>query len=270
MSGTGYAASKLVGEKIVEASIANTGANASIMRIGQLVGDTKVGWWNDTEIFPLVIRSAVTMGVLPELEGVRGVWLPVDVCAAGIVEIEGMDASSQQQPEPAETNGQKQQQGRLVHNITSPHVFSWTDDLLPALQKLGLQFDNVSMEEWLRRLRQLATPSPPAQISSPTPPPPPTAAADPTLNPALKLIDFFEDFFARGTSAGLSGDAARIVFDTSEAGRKSRSLRDVEGVLESGLLGKMMGVWMGRWTGNGEGGKGESVGVGEGGMDGEE
>jgi thioester reductase-like protein len=65
---TGYARSKLVSERILEAAIASAGARAQIMRIGQVVGDTRHGLWNDSEAWPLVIRSALTLKTLPAFD----------------------------------------------------------------------------------------------------------------------------------------------------------------------------------------------------------
>ncbi|KAL8777966.1 MAG: hypothetical protein Q9213_007632 [Squamulea squamosa] len=88
----GYGQSKLVGEHIVAAAVETAGAEASILRIGQVVGDTKLGMWNDREAFPSIVRSELTMGVLPEL-GIMCEWLPVDTLADSVVELAGLDVS---------------------------------------------------------------------------------------------------------------------------------------------------------------------------------
>jgi thioester reductase-like protein len=67
----GYARSKLVTENIIAAAARQTGMMARVLRVGQIVGDTITGTWNTTEAIPLMIRSAVTLGVLPALEEVR-------------------------------------------------------------------------------------------------------------------------------------------------------------------------------------------------------
>lgn len=65
----GYAQSKLVGEHIVR-SAARMGARSYVLRIGQVVGDTVQGGWNDNESIPLMIRSALQLKALPDLEEV--------------------------------------------------------------------------------------------------------------------------------------------------------------------------------------------------------
>lgn len=67
----GYARSKLVTERIIRAAAEQTGMVARVLRVGQIVGDSKMGIWNTTEAIPLMIQSAVTMGALPALDEVR-------------------------------------------------------------------------------------------------------------------------------------------------------------------------------------------------------
>lgn len=66
---TGYAQSKLAAEHIV-LNATRRGARAYVLRIGQVVGDTSHGLWNDNEFIPSVIRSALTLQTLPRLEEV--------------------------------------------------------------------------------------------------------------------------------------------------------------------------------------------------------
>lgn len=67
----GYGRSKLVSEHIVRNAMRSTGMIARVLRIGQLAGDGEMGNWNDTEAVPLMIRSAVTIGALPDLDEVQ-------------------------------------------------------------------------------------------------------------------------------------------------------------------------------------------------------
>lgn len=66
----GYARSKLVTEHIIKNAGERTSMTATVLRVGQIVGDTKHGSWNTTEAIPLMIQSAKTMGALPALEEV--------------------------------------------------------------------------------------------------------------------------------------------------------------------------------------------------------
>jgi thioester reductase-like protein len=77
---TGYARSKYVAEHITGNARKNAGAPARVLRLGQLVGDTKVGEWNTTEGVPLMIQTAVTIGALPALNEVRIFLMWYEVC----------------------------------------------------------------------------------------------------------------------------------------------------------------------------------------------
>lgn len=71
----GYARSKLVTEHIVQAAAEKTGMVASVLRIGQIVGDTGNGLWNTTEAIPLMLQTAKTLGALPALEEVSVTYI---------------------------------------------------------------------------------------------------------------------------------------------------------------------------------------------------
>ena len=73
--GMGYARSKLVTESIIKAAAEQTGMIARVLRVGQIVGDTRSGIWNSTEAISLMIRSAVTIGALPALNEVCTLFL---------------------------------------------------------------------------------------------------------------------------------------------------------------------------------------------------
>ncbi|KAL2415810.1 Non-canonical non-ribosomal peptide synthetase ascB [Exophiala dermatitidis] len=154
--GMGYAQSKLVTEHLVCQAAQKTGMHARVLRIGQIVADTKYGIWNDTEAIPLMLQSATTIGALPALdESPR--WLPVDVVATAVMDLSLSDGSVK--PE------------QRVFNVVNPKTFHWTRDLLPALRAAGLSFEEVDQREWIRRLR----------ASNP----------DPVANPTIKLVEFF-------------------------------------------------------------------------------
>ncbi|CAD6448525.1 cfa1e60f-4cd0-4bb5-a63d-777f45a35f64 [Sclerotinia trifoliorum] len=84
----GYAKSKWVAEAICSLACQKTRANISIVRIGQLCGNTVNGIWNEKEAWPLMLSAGVPgcLNSLPELP-MRLSWLPLDIAAAAIVEI---------------------------------------------------------------------------------------------------------------------------------------------------------------------------------------
>lgn len=54
--GMGYAQSKWVTEKLCEIVSAETALHAGVLRVGQMVGDTANGVWNETEAISLMIK----------------------------------------------------------------------------------------------------------------------------------------------------------------------------------------------------------------------
>ncbi len=148
----GYARSKLVTENICILASRQTGISARVLRVGQVIGDTVHGIWNDTEAIPMMLQAATTIGAIPALDE-NPLWLPVDTVANGVVDIALSDA------------------GAGVMNVVNHQSFHWTRDLLPALRAAGLDFEEVQPSEWIHRLRN----------SNP----------DPVANPPIKLVEFF-------------------------------------------------------------------------------
>jgi carbohydrate kinase (thermoresistant glucokinase family) len=150
--GMGYAQSKLVTEHLCDRASQQTSLKARVLRVGQIIGDTQHGVWNAIEAIPLMLQTANTIGALPELDETP-YWLPVDTVAKACSEIACSGAESG------------------VMNIVNDKSFYWTRDLLPLLREAGLEFETVSQQEWIRRLR--------------------SSEADPVKNPPIKLVDFF-------------------------------------------------------------------------------
>lgn len=168
----GYAQSKSVAEHICAKS-ASQGVTTRVLRIGQIIGDTEHGVWNSQEAVPMMMQTAVTIGALPKLQETPS-WLPVDVVADVVTDISLSGA------------------GSIFTNVTNPQGFSWNDDLLPALRRCGLTFDEVEPKEWIKRLR--------------------ASNQDPVANPPIKLVDFFASKYDRdsfGTSKTFATEVAR-------------------------------------------------------------
>ncbi len=212
-SGSGYTQSKLVCEYLVQRAVEDFGASACNLRIGQIVGDTNLGLWNENEAPPLMIRSALSLGKLPALD-MSCSWIPVDTIASAIIELATLAPEKEQ---------------RLVYNLCSPRTFSWTRDFLPALTEANLKFTTTSFDDWIAQLK--------AYNSS-------HSVQEAIENcPAVKLIDFYEG--AYGKKHRNSG----LEFDTRAAQKDSPSMRDAPDVIKSGLVATMLGAWMEKWTG---------------------
>ena len=86
----GYAESKMIAERLVDAASLEFGLRSSVCRVGQIAGPTsETGIWNTREWFPSLIASSIRLGKLPtslfSLERVD--WIPVNAVAQIIVEL---------------------------------------------------------------------------------------------------------------------------------------------------------------------------------------
>ena len=247
--GTGYGRSKLVAERITRNAMLQyqqAGLMAQTLRIGQLAGALghEAPNWNTTEAVPLLIRCALVDGVrcLPRLDEYVS-WLPVDVCAGSIVDVAVPTTLDAQSDEVARAEPEQ------VHHIINPQRLHWTQDFLPALQRTAAfpEFELVETQEWLRRLR----------ASDP----------DPSVNPSIKLLGFWEGKYGGPVSASASGEQERraeertqttqentgLVFETKNTVRRAPVLGSAtrEVMLEEGTegyIGRLVGVWIKEWT----------------------
>lgn len=155
----GYARSKWVGERIVEnASKVVPNLKASVLRLGQLVGDQQHGVWNTSEAISLMIKSGDVMGALPDIGGENVCWLPVNVAATFCV-----DVVLEERNRPANE----------VLNVVNPDTTPW-QDILEFLEEAGLDFNVVKTSTWIEKLEKSEKLDGPEQ------------------NPAVKLIGFWK------------------------------------------------------------------------------
>lgn len=208
---TGYARSKLVGERIIEAAV-QQGAQGTIFRIGQIIPAPSIGsqLWNPSEMVPLMVRSSLTTQALPSSLGGGDSCSWIDVDKLSQVMIEVSDLMDREEAEKRQ----------LVYNLVHPRPFSWKEDFLPALKSSGLEFAVLSYEEWLKRLA--------------------VSEEDTNKNPSRKLLDFWE--------AGLKGQQQPgLDFDTSVAQSRSQTLKQAGSVLDNEAVQRLVDAWQKIW-----------------------
>ncbi|KAK4610164.1 Adenylate-forming reductase Nps10 [Fulvia fulva] len=179
--GMGYAQSKHVTEHLCDRATKSRGIKARVLRVGQVIGDTKHGVWNATEAIPMILQTAKTVGALPKLDE-RPSWLPVDVVAQTFVDIGTSDTE------------------KGLFNLVNHGSFHWAGDLLPLLRAAGVEFEEVGQREWIRRLR----------ASNP----------DPEVNPPIKLVDFFAGKYDNDDKKGSLSYDTTVAQECSEALRE--------------------------------------------------
>jgi thioester reductase-like protein len=212
-SSTGYARSKLVAEHIMEHASVRCGAKATILRIGQIVPSRSQGsqLWNPNEAIPLMIRSSILLGALPDRTGSgdRCSWLEADIVAKVVVDICRL-----KQDNPAKH--------QLVYNLVHPRPFSWRDEFLPALKAAGLPFETVSLPQWLEKLAQ--------------------SSSDLNENPSRKLLHFWEEH-----SPGMGESLEEIRFETEKCQEASPALAIAESSKENISVEALVDAWRKVW-----------------------
>ncbi|CBF86773.1 uncharacterized protein ANIA_10297 [Aspergillus nidulans FGSC A4] len=210
----GYARSKLVGERIIS-NARKTGARTYSLRIGQVSGHSKKGLWNDSEAIPLMLRSALTLKALPELD-MDCSWLPADKLACSIMEIARVCSSHS-------SHDNRDDGDDSVYNLCNPHTFTWSA-MLSTLRQHGFEFRTVPFNDWLEKLRQSE------------------GRGEELQNPAVKLVDHYEAMYG--------GNAPKPkIFRTDKAERDSETLRNGRlRIIQDGILARYVQDWMNRWN----------------------
>ncbi|KAF2222126.1 hypothetical protein BDZ85DRAFT_239246 [Elsinoe ampelina] len=167
----GYSRSKWVAEQVCQAADRTTGrlhGKVKVFRVGQLGGDSERGTWNASEAWPLMLSVGVKeLGAMPDLEGERLDWLPVDVASRALRE--GM-MMGEEQCGPTTTVM------HVVHDGLNP---SWRQ-MLVWLQEESAgaapPFDVVDPAEWVGLLER---------------------AADGAQHPAFKLLELWKSAYGK-------------------------------------------------------------------------
>lgn len=160
----GYSRSKWVAEQVCLAAQQQTSlrGNISVIRVGQLSGDSKTGIWNTQEAWPMMLSTVKLIGCLPDLGDESLDWLPVDVAAKAFVE--------------AVSNTVENTENLPVYHVLNPYRDPTWRDMLIWLQKRK-SFEVVDPREWVRRLEH----------------------ENNTQHPALKLLGLWKEAYCTET-----------------------------------------------------------------------
>ena len=201
----GYGRSKWIAEALFDAAaikIANL--RSKIIRIGQLSGDLQNGIWNEKEAYPLLIKTAQTIGSLPDLSNQSLYWLPVDIAAEMIIEV---------------TMQKKDERGIQVVHVASKEVTEWNQIVL-AVRHAYPKVRQVPLTDWLEELRTAKD-------------------QDPKSNPAVKLLDHYSSW--SNTSQGGIPNFDTAYVNTLLASKPQ--ILKYTGALSQDNLTKMISAW---------------------------
>ncbi|ORY46225.1 hypothetical protein BCR35DRAFT_356262 [Leucosporidium creatinivorum] len=202
--GMGYAHSKWVTEMLCKVVSERGPIRAVVLRIGQMVGSTVDGRWNESEAISLQLRTGDVLHALPDLKETPS-WLPVDYAAKTIIDL----ALS---PAPSTPTSQ-------AWHVLQPKTVTFSS-ILDALADCGIKFDRVSPAEWVTRLRN--------------------GPQDPTVNPTIKLLEFFDKKYGQPTTSEPA--PKRYPLSCERTLEASQSLREAP-VVDSALMAKFVEAW---------------------------
>ncbi|KAH7890602.1 putative nonribosomal peptide synthetase [Phlebopus sp. FC_14] len=158
--GSGYGESKYVAERIV----AKSGLHATSLRIGQIAGGPN-GCWATTDWLPIIAKSSITLGALPEAHGVVS-WMRAEDVAAAVLEIALTEDAT-----PA------------ALNIVNPRAVPWLaimtsvrNSIIESSPVMSSELPFVPFQDWFFQLEKRAE----------------AASADGLVDiPAIRLLEFF-------------------------------------------------------------------------------
>ncbi|KAJ7255805.1 hypothetical protein B0H12DRAFT_1202107 [Mycena haematopus] len=164
----GYGQSKYVAEQI----LAKSGLHIACLRICQICGSLPKGAWPTANWFPILVKTGLTLGKLPNANG-RVSWIDFETVAQAVLDVAFNSFADAQRP-------------FYTFNLVHPRPVSWNQILvavrdLVKSKKIGgspeLKF--VDFSEWCAELQLLATKR--------------SSTSDYEDLPGLKLLDFFSD-----------------------------------------------------------------------------
>ncbi|KAG6852620.1 putative secondary metabolism biosynthetic enzyme [Blastosporella zonata] len=187
--GSGYGEAKHVCERI----LLKSGLQSLSLRLGQISGGRPKGVWPTTEWLPILVKSSVSLGLLPDTPGTAS-WLGADTISATIVDVA---LSTHSTPFPRALN--------LVHPrpVQQSSIIGSIRDAIAEL--LGHNLKLVPFSEWFAMVEERASDA--------------TAETWATV-PAVKLLEFFRNY------AG--ADASEYIHQSEAGGLPSLSTEKVQ------------------------------------------
>ncbi|KAI0702388.1 acetyl-CoA synthetase-like protein [Cerioporus squamosus] len=202
--GIGYSEAKWVTEQVLRNASKERGLHTIVTRLGQVAGD-RLGYWNEREWFPALVRSALFQKCLPDLEGTV-TWFPAYEAAKAFTEM-------RHSREP------------FLH-LVHPRPTPWHSIMSPIADELGVPL--VPYEQWLSALKDGVQHGSAAEVEVMK------------LNPALRLLSFYE---AQGRSMSKDREPMGLVYlDTTKAQEASPALAHLP-VLDTERARKWVAAW---------------------------
>lgn len=172
----GYGDAKYACERMLDATLHQHARHfrAMSVRLGQVAGSSKTGYWNTQEHLSFLVKSSQTLRALPNFDNQLS-WTPVDLVAATLSDLLFRSSGH---PDP-------------IYHIDNPVRQPWRSMIPVWAAALDIPQSNIiSFDEWVRRVRHF----------------PGSVEKD---NPAYKLVEFLDSNFLRMSCGGLLLDTTR-------------------------------------------------------------
>ncbi|KIJ09827.1 hypothetical protein PAXINDRAFT_17112 [Paxillus involutus ATCC 200175] len=204
--GSGYGESKYVSERI----IVKSGLHATSLRIGQIAGGPN-GSWATTDWVPILVKSSIALGALPDAYGVVS-WMRSEEVAASVLDV----AFAAEPPPPA-------------LNVVNPRGAPWVNVMSSVrdviLEQTSVRSDELSMvpfKDWFARLEKKAEGA---------------SSEDLVDIPAIKLLEFFRstsfrDEWSRMQTASNMEVGGISSFSVAKSGLVSKTIAQMRPVGE--------------------------------------
>ncbi|RDB20292.1 Non-canonical non-ribosomal peptide synthetase FUB8 [Hypsizygus marmoreus] len=195
-----YGEAKYVAERV----LAQSGLHATSLRIGQVSGGHPRGAWATSDWLPILVKSSLTLGVLPLAEGVVS-WVPADAVAKSIIDV----ALAAEAPP-------------IALNLVHLHPVEWKSVIsnikIAVKDVLNKDLGLVSFHDWFESLQSRAVNATAQDISS---------------LPAIKLLQFFRGLAqANDEDVRLGTKGEEIggfpAFATEKMRELSATIRDID------------------------------------------
>ncbi|KAJ3555784.1 hypothetical protein NM688_g2384 [Phlebia brevispora] len=192
-TGNGYASSKYVVEQFL-ARAAKHGLQVTSLRVGQVCGSNITGAWNTTDWVPIIVKSSMAIGCMPELDGPVS-WIPMDAVANIVLDL----IVSEEKPAP-------------LLNVVHPRPVPWNEVYSAVNDALDTRLPFVPYHVWISKLEALSVTATPEDLDH---------------IPGLQLLEFLR---AIDEASKLKGKAAVEAggfpfFRTSELEKHSTTAR---------------------------------------------
>jgi len=141
----GYGLSKLVGERVCAIAAEKAGLDAAVVRIGQISGSSNAGAWARSEYNPIMFRSCVGLGMVPEdLPAVK--WIPSDIAASVTLKQTFVDVNHRS----TKGNGTLE-----YYHLENPTSTPWSVIARTLSQYKERNLSLVPFDKWLSKVREL-------------------------------------------------------------------------------------------------------------------